>query len=119
MTNIRALLEPDWRDKAPKTHLCESVGSCTDYPDPWNQLIKHHPWNCRRNPRLHRQWLICADEKDPKKRGVLLVHIDWDGNIDRDPNELLKIGQRVNVTTERSAVEDAIASLTARVSRII
>ncbi len=117
MTEIRGLLEPDWLRKAPKTHLCEGVGSYTDYPDPWEQLIKHHPWNCRRNPRLHRQWLVCAHAKDPKKEGVLLVHIDWDGNTDGDPNELLKIGLRVDVTTEKSTVENAIASLKARASK--
>lgn len=117
MTSIRALLEPNWRDKAPKTHLCESIASYTDSPDPWNQLIKHHPWNCRRNKRLHRQWFICADKKDPKEGGVLLVRIDWDGNIEMDPNELLKIGERADIRTERSVVENAIANLTALVSR--
>jgi hypothetical protein len=116
MTAIRGLLEPDWRDKAPKAHLCESIGSYTNYPDPWSQLVKAHPWNCRRNARIHRQWLICADKEDPKEQGVLLVHIDWDGNIDRDPDELLKIGPGVEVKTERCAVESAIARLTALVS---
>lgn len=112
MTDIRGLLEPDWSDKPPKAWLCESVGSYTDYPDPWTRLIKYHPWNCRRNPRLHRQWCICADEKDAKEHGVLLVHIDWDGNVDRDPDELLKVGLEVDVKTKRSSVTSAVANLT-------
>lgn len=115
MTDIRALVEPDWRDKSPGTHVCESIGSYTDYPDPWNQLIKHHPWNCRRNPRLHRQWFICADRQDYREHGVLLVHIDWDGNIDIDPDELLKIGETADVMTERSTVKNTIATLNIRV----
>ena len=117
MTEIRTLLEPDWRDKTSKTELCQSVCSYTDYPDTWNELIKHHPWNCLRNPRLHRQWCICADNKHPKEEGVLLVHIDWNGNIDRNPSELFKVGLGVDVTTERSSVENAIASLAAFATR--
>lgn len=112
MTALRGLLEPDWREKAPKRHLCESIGSYTDYADPWEELIKHHPWNCRRNPRLHRQWLICADEKDPKEKGVLLVRIDWDGDSSRDPDELLRLGLGLKVKTERVLVEGAIVTLT-------
>lgn len=111
MTDIRALLEPDWRDKDPKTWSCENIGSYTNASDPWDELIRHHPWNCRRNPRLHRQWFICADRKDPHEEGVLLVHMDWDGDITRDPNELLRIGLDVVVNTERSSVENAIATL--------
>jgi hypothetical protein len=111
MTAIRALLEPDWRNQDPKTYWCQIVGSYTRYPDPWTELIKHHPWNCQRSPRLCRQWFICADTKDPKENGVLLVHMDWDGNIARDPDELLQIGMNVVVNTERYAVEDAIATL--------
>ena len=116
MTDIRACLEPQWSKKDPKTYLCESVGSYTDFPDPWHELIKHHPWNCRRNPRLHRQWFICADTKDPMGNGVLLVHMDWDGNITRDPDELLRIGLDVVVDKERSSVEKAVATLSLKES---
>jgi hypothetical protein len=49
---------------------------------------------------------------------VLLVHIDWDGNIDRDPEDLLTIELGVDDgITERCTVEDAVARLTALVSR--
>lgn len=115
MTDIRALLEPDWRGKHPEA-LCESVGSYTNASDPWDELIKHHPWNCRRNPRLHRQFFICADRRDPQEGGVLLVHMNWDGNITRDPDELLRIGLNVVVSTERCPVENAVATLQTRTS---
>ena len=117
MTELRGLLEPDWREKAPKDYLCESVGSYSDSSDPWKELIRHHPWNCRRNPRLHRKWCICVDQRNPKDEGVLLVHIDWDGVVDRDPNELLKVGLDVGVTTERCSVGNAVTTLTSLASR--
>ncbi len=104
MIEIRSLLEPDRRDQAPKTWVCESVSSYTTSPDPWNELVKHAPLNCRRNPRLHQQWFIYADKKDLKEQGVLLVHTGWDGNIYRDPDELLKIASRANLTTKTSPV---------------
>ena len=117
MTEIRGLLEPGWSEKPPKTWLCETIGSYTKFPKPWDRLIKYHPWNCHRNKRMHRQWFICADEQDPKEKGVILVHMDWDGNIERDPNKLLEIGPNVDVTTERSEVENAMARLLVIVSQ--
>ena len=114
MTAIRGLLEPDWREKDPKTWLCEAVCSYTDYAEPMSEVIKYHPWNCRRNPRLHRQWCICVDGTSPAEVGVLLVHINWDGDMERDPNELLKIGPEAQVRTERVAVDAALATLQAR-----
>ena len=114
MTTIRDLLESDWRDKDPKAWICESIGSYTDYHQPLDEVIKRHPWNCRRNPRLHRQWCICIDGRDPAAEGVLLTHIDWDGNISREPNELLRL--HGSVTTERAPVDSAIALLMTRIS---
>ena len=111
MTAARGLLEPDWLDKARGDWLCEAVCSYTDTPEPLNEVRKWHPWNCRSNPRLHRNWCICVDGKNPKENGVLLLRIDWDGNIDRDPNELLRVGLEGSFETERSPVDRALATL--------
>ena len=44
------------------------------------------------------------------------MHIDWNGNVDKDPKDLFELGLRVDTTTERSAVENAIMRLTALVT---
>ena len=116
MTVIGDLLEPGWRDKALDAVQYAIQGSYTESPDPWNEVIKRHPWACLRNKKMHRQWFICADETDFKEKGVLLVYMDWDENIDRDSKDLLNIGPNVDVTTERCAAENAIARLTTLVS---
>ncbi|MCJ1311989.1 hypothetical protein MMC25_005663 [Agyrium rufum] len=114
MTTIRGLLEADWQDKKPEAWLCESVCSYTKYPEPLKEVIERHPWNCHRNPGLHRQWCICVDSLKPEEEGVLLVHINWDGNVKRDPNELLKMSVKRDYTTERCSTDSVLATLTAR-----
>ena len=114
MTAIRGLLEADWQEKKPEAWLCEAVCSYTKYPEPLKEVIKRHPWNCHRNPRLHRQWCICVDSAKPEKDGLLLVHINWDGDVERDPNELLKMSADGDYTTERCSVGAVLVTLTAR-----
>ncbi len=74
-------------------------------------MIGWHPWNCRRDPHLHRQLFICADDLD-----ILLVRMDWDGNISRDPAELVKLGPQADVKTQRCPVSEAAAYLNAIVN---
>lgn len=52
------------------------------------------------------------------EKRMLLVHIDWDANIDRERNERLRTGQRWDVATDRFAVENAMVRLTAPGSRV-
>ena len=114
MTTARGLLEPDWLDKQPHAILCEAVCSYTKYPEPLKEVIKRHPWNCRRNPRLHRNWCICVDGPEPEKDGVLVVRINWSGNIEIEPNELLKVTTEDDFTSERSSVSEALTILATR-----
>ncbi len=59
-------------------------------------MIERHPW-CVYRADGDLQLFICADRKDIKREGVLLVKMDWDGNVDRDPDELIGIESHADV----------------------
>ena len=112
MTTLPELLDPDFYQKHPRDQQCHSVASYPSSPDPWKQLMARHPWNCMRNPSLHRQMFVCADKKEVENEGVFLVRMQWDGNIDRDPAELIQIGAEADVKTRRCQLAAVLPALT-------
>lgn len=116
MTTLPQLLAPESATQHPKDHRCRSVASYAASPDPWAQLRGRHPWNCMRDPSLHRQMFVCADKTDVETEGVLLVRLQWDGDIDRDPAQLIRIGTEATVQTRRCRPEGVLADLAAVVS---
>lgn len=112
LSEVHGRLEPDWAKKAPAEQRCSTV--CTyEGPDAWKEMIEMHPWSCyRAEGEFHPQLFICADRKDVDSEGVCLVKMDWDGNIDRDPDELIEIGSQATVHTRRCPVDQAISTLT-------
>ena len=112
MTTIPKQLDPCWDKRHPTYSPCRSVCSYIDFADPWQQMINSHPWNCKRDPELHRQLYICADKKDVEAEGVILVQEAWDGNIDRDPAELVRIGSDLTVRSHRCILSETIELLT-------
>lgn len=113
LRKVHDLLEPGWAEKAADDNRCRPVCTYEDPPDPWQEMIEMHPWCCyRAQGTFHPQLFICVDRKDVEGEGVLLVKMDWDGNIDRDPNELIQMGTQATIHTRRCPVAEAIATLT-------
>lgn len=114
MTKIRDLLEPGWHEKKANAWRCESVGSYTSGSDPLKEVIKYHPWHCLQKPHMSRHWCICVDSLNPSEDGVLLLHIDWDGDTKREPTKLLEVGPQSQIQTERVGVNNALNVLAAK-----
>ena len=114
MTNIVDDLEPGWYTRPDTANRCEGVCTYQAPPDPWQQMVNMHPWCCyRAEGAYHPQLYICADHKDYQRNGVLLVKQEWDGNINRTPRELCRLGKTTPVHTQRRPVATAVAAITA------
>jgi len=59
--------------------------------------------------QLHKKVFICCDSDEPGKKGVLVVQMDWDGDVERDDDELKKIGNDAKCEETRVGVKEALA----------
>lgn len=112
MTMIQQQLDSDWKNRHPMDPPCRVLGS---YPN-FAKVIKMHPWNCQRSSAIYPYLFICADKKHVESEGVLLVQETWDGNIERDPADLIQIVSNIAYRTYRCHVSKAIALLMSIVS---
>lgn len=68
---------------------------------------------------LHKRVFICCDNDNPREKGVLVMWMEWDGNTDKDDEELKNVGEAAKVHETRVAVNEALAKANemARLSR--
>ncbi|RJE26852.1 hypothetical protein PHISCL_00764 [Aspergillus sclerotialis] len=59
--------------------------------------------------KLHKRVLICCDNDNPKEKGVLVMRMEWDGNTNKDDEELKNAGEATKVHETRVAVDEALA----------
>lgn len=64
------------------------------------------------DPSLRRHIFICVVKNVVENEEILLVQMEWDGNIDRDPAELVQIGAAADVMNRRCQLAGAIPALT-------
>ncbi len=113
MIALQHELEPGWTKKALPQRRCRMICNYAGSPDPDQEMISKHPWCCwRTQGSVHPQLFICADRPDVQRDGVALVKMDWDGRVDRDPNELFRMAPEYSVDRQRCPPADALARLT-------
>ncbi|EKJ69141.1 hypothetical protein FPSE_10665 [Fusarium pseudograminearum CS3096] len=58
--------------------------------------------------KLHSKIFIYCDNDDPGKKGVVVVLVDWDGNIDREDIELNEAFDKADYQVKRVSVDNAL-----------
>lgn len=90
----------------------------TDAAEFWTGVVRAHAAICERkrfSNNLQRQLCFVCDNDDPATKGVWLVKFDWDGELrteGKGKEKLLKRDYADVLTVQRSAVADALKSLT-------
>lgn len=59
--------------------------------------------------KLHHRVIICCNNENPKENRVLVMRLEWDGNTNRDDEELKSAGEAAKVHKTRVAVNKALA----------
>lgn len=109
--NIPFLLEPDARGKPADQRRCKVTGSYAVYENAWDRMVRDHPSQCRKFPKLHRQLAIIADRDDFEGEGVALVRFDWDGNVDaHDDFSIMRLSLQCE-TIRRAPISQAVDEL--------
>ena len=78
----------------PGSRLWEMGSGTGDAVKDWPTITRAHLDLChqqRFRPNFHRQLLILLDTDKPKDEGVVLVQIDWDGNVKKSGEQQLAI----------------------------
>ena len=59
---------------------------------------------------LHRNLFMCCDNDNPKEDGLLIMEMEWDGNIEqtRSEEDLMNVGRNANVKETRVKLEEAL-----------
>ncbi|KAL3420324.1 hypothetical protein PVAG01_08823 [Phlyctema vagabunda] len=76
------------------------------------EAVRWFPFHCRQHrfkSNLKKDYFICIPEDWEK--GVLLVHVDWDGNLSRPDDELKALELGENVQSFRCPIDKAYAVL--------
>lgn len=115
-----ALSLPAWIDARtdsvhPTRASVDLIGNPKDsrYQMKWDDAKALFPIACRDTKKadgvkMHRHVFICCDNDDPRSEGLLLINMDWDGNVDRPDKELEAIGRQSNFTQSRVPLTDCL-----------
>lgn len=93
-------------------------GPMANKPIEWSfdEAVRRFPWFCRQNrfdEKLLRKYFVCIDNNDPEEKGVLLVRMDWHGNVHRSDEELLSLNSKDRVTSIRVPGKEALGIIEA------
>jgi hypothetical protein len=58
---------------------------------------------------LHKKVFICCDNDKPEEKVVLVMQLEWDGNTEKDDQELKDVGKAAKVHGTRVGVKEALA----------
>ncbi|KAI9818358.1 MAG: hypothetical protein M1826_001380 [Phylliscum demangeonii] len=114
MTRLRDHLEPGWHKRGLAMARCDTVCTYEAPPDPWQEMVKMHPWCCcRARGSLHPQLYLCADHKDFETKGLLVVKQEWDGNLNRPAQDLLDLAKSAPARSKRVPTKEALDTIQA------
>lgn len=80
----------------------------------FDEAVRRFPWFCRMHrweENLTKTYFICVDNEKFEQEGVLLVRVDWDGDVHRSDEELLALQLKDKVTTVRVPIKEAFGMI--------
>ncbi|KAI7337401.1 hypothetical protein KC315_g2329 [Hortaea werneckii] len=115
-----ALSLPAWIDAKtdsvlPTKASVDLIGNPKDsrYQMKWEYVKALFPIACRDTKKadgikMHRRIFICCDNDDPHNKGLLLINVDWDENVDRSNEELEAVGEQLEHTETRVQLSECL-----------
>ncbi|KAI6851747.1 hypothetical protein KC338_g8939 [Hortaea werneckii] len=115
-----ALSLPAWIDARtdfvhPTKASVDLIGNPKDsrFQMKWEYVKALFPIACRDTKKadgikMHRRIFICCDNDDPHNKGLLLINVDWDENVDRSGEELEAVGEQLKHTETRVQLSECL-----------
>jgi hypothetical protein len=94
---------PSWGPPIPSSELVTRPQGRVSSNDAVAEAARLHPMRCKRNVDLHRTMFLIIDSADYTEEGVLLVKLNWDGDVGdaRSMEDLAEIGESASRDTQR------------------
>lgn len=117
---VPPLIDPSTDKVQPSEATLDLIGDpeTSRFQMPRERMKQLFPVICRDDERrgwrtngmeLHKKVLICCDNDKPQEEGVLVSRMEWDGNTNKDDEELKHVGLAAQVHETRVKVTEALA----------
>lgn len=116
---LPALIDPSTDEVQPSEATLDLIGDpeTSRFQMSWERMKELFPVVCRDDERrgwrtngmkLHKKVFICCDNDKPEEKGVLVMQLEWDGDTEKDDQELKNVGKAAKVHETRVGVKEAL-----------